>query len=49
MGIAMDRLARAFMSVLLLAAVGLGAGCGLISEGKFNPDKIWLKQAGESQ
>jgi hypothetical protein len=45
----MCRFARAFVSVLLLAAAGLGAGCGLISEGKFNPDKMWLKQAGESQ
>jgi hypothetical protein len=43
----MYRFVRAFMSVLLLAAAGIGAGCGFISEGKFNPDKIWLKPAGE--
>ncbi len=43
----MSEFARVLMSVLLLAAAGLGAGCGFISEGKFNPDKIWLKPAGE--
>jgi hypothetical protein len=43
----MSKFARAFVSVLLLAAAGLGAGCGFISEGKFNPDKIWLKPAAE--
>ena len=46
----MNKFARAFISVLLLAAAGLGAGCGFISEGKFNPDKFWLVEpAGESQ
>ena len=45
----MNKLARVCMSVLLLAAAGLGAGCGYMSEGKFNPDKIWLNQPGESQ
>jgi hypothetical protein len=45
----MSKFARVFTSVVMLAAVGLGAGCGFISEGKFNPDKIWLKQGGESQ
>lgn len=43
----MYRFARIFMSVLLLAAAGFGAGCGFISEGKFNPDKFLLKQAEE--
>jgi hypothetical protein len=46
-GIAMSKFARVFVSVLLLAAAGLGVGCGYISEGKFNPDKFWLKQAVE--
>lgn len=45
----MSRIARAFVFGLLLAAAGLGAGCGLISEGKFNPDKIWLRGPGEPQ
>jgi hypothetical protein len=45
----MNRFALAFISVLLLGAAGLGAGCGFISEGKFNPDKFWLKGPGESQ
>lgn len=38
-GIAMYRFARVFMSVLLLAAAGLGVGCG--SQGTFNADKFW--------
>jgi hypothetical protein len=45
----MSKFARAFVSVLLLAAAGFGAGCGFISEGKWNPDKLWLKQADETQ
>jgi hypothetical protein len=45
----MTKYARVLMSVLLLAAAGLGAGCGFISEGKFNPDKFLLKPAGEPQ
>ena len=45
----MSKSARVVLSVLLLAAAGLGAGCGYLSEGKFNPDKIWLKPAGEAE
>jgi hypothetical protein len=45
----MSKFARVWISVLLLAAAGLGAGCGFISEGRFNPDKIWLNPAEESQ
>jgi hypothetical protein len=46
----MSRHARAILSVLLLlVAAGLGAGCGLISEGKFNPDKFWLNSPEESR
>jgi hypothetical protein len=45
----MNKLARVFVSVLLLAAAGLGAGCGFMSEGKWNPDKLWLRGAEEPQ
>jgi hypothetical protein len=37
----MDRLARAFVSLLLLAAATLSVGCGISSEGAFSPDKFW--------
>jgi hypothetical protein len=47
-GIAMGRFTRAFMSVLLLAAVGLAAGCGGISGGKFDLDAFWEKQKKEA-
>jgi len=43
----MNRLARALLSVLLLAAVGLSAGCGGISADKFNSDEFWEKLARE--
>jgi hypothetical protein len=41
----MNRLARTLLSVLLLAAVGLGAGCGGLSGDKL--DQIWEKLARE--
>lgn len=42
----MDRFARAFVSVLLLAAVGLGAGCGGgTGPDKFGQDKFWEEMA----
>ena len=44
----MGRLTRAFMSMLLLAAVGLAAGCGGISGGKFDLDAFWEKQKKEA-
>jgi len=44
-GIAMDKFARAFMSLLLVAVVGLGAGCG--SGGGFDNEKFWEKQITE--
>jgi len=47
-GIAMDKLARAFVFVLLLAAIGLGAGCGGSAD-RFNTDQFWEKMAKESQ
>jgi len=43
----MNRLARALLSVLLLSAVGLGAGCGGISADRFNSDQFWEKLARE--
>jgi hypothetical protein len=46
-GIAMNKLARALLSVLLLAAVGLTAGCGGISSDKLNTDQFWEKLARE--
>jgi hypothetical protein len=45
----MTRFARVLMSVLLLAVAGFGAGCGFISEGKWNPDKFLLKPVDEPQ
>jgi hypothetical protein len=45
----MYEFARVCVSVLVLAAASLGAGCGFISEGKFNPDKFWLRGPAESQ
>jgi hypothetical protein len=47
-GIAMDKLARGFVFVLLLAAVGLGAGCGGSAE-RFNTDQFWEKMTREAQ
>ena len=45
----MGRFARAFMSVLLLAAVGLAAGCGGgVGGGKFDVDAFWEKQRKEA-
>jgi hypothetical protein len=44
----MSRFACAFVSVLLLAAVGLVAGCGGISGGKFDLDAFWEKQKKEA-
>jgi len=41
----MDKFARAFMSLLLVAVVGLGAGCG--SGGGFDNEKFWEKQITE--
>ena len=44
-GIAMDRFARAFVFVLLLAAAGVSAGCsGSTSEGTFDRDTFWKEQ-----
>jgi hypothetical protein len=43
----MNKLARALLSVLLLAAVGLTAGCGGISSDKLNTDQFWEKLARE--
>jgi hypothetical protein len=44
----MDKFARAFMSMLLLAVVGIGAGCGSsTSEGTFDIEKFWEKQIKE--
>jgi hypothetical protein len=43
----MSRFARTCVSVLLLAVAGFGAGCGFISEGKFNPDKFLFRPAEE--
>jgi hypothetical protein len=43
----MNRLTRALLSIVLLAAVGLGAGCGGISADKFNSDQFWDKLAKE--
>jgi hypothetical protein len=40
----MDRVARAFMFVLLLAVAGLSAGCGSTSEGGFDWDNFWKEQ-----
>jgi hypothetical protein len=47
-GIAMGRFTRAVVSMLLLAAVGLAAGCGGISGGKFDLDSFWEKQKKEA-
>jgi hypothetical protein len=44
----MDKLARGFVFVLLLAAVGLGAGCGGSAE-RFNTDQFWEKMTREAQ
>lgn len=46
-GIAMERFARAFISVLLLAAATLSAGCSGVSDGRFSPDQFWEKQSRE--
>jgi hypothetical protein len=40
----MHRFARAFISVMLLAAAALAAGCTGSFTGEFSPDKIWEKQ-----
>jgi hypothetical protein len=40
----MLRCARAFVSVLLLAAATLAGGCGGVTDGSFSPDKFWEKQ-----
>ena len=44
----MGRFTRAVVSMLLLAAVGLAAGCGGISGGKFDLDWFWEKQKKEA-
>jgi hypothetical protein len=44
----MDKLARGFVFVLLLAAVGLSAGCGGSAD-RFNTDQFWEKMAKEGQ
>jgi hypothetical protein len=43
----MNKLARALVSVLLLAAVGVVAGCGGISADKLNTEQFWEKLARE--
>ena len=43
----MDRFARAFISVVWLAAAGLGFGCGNTSQGTFSPEKFWEKNLSE--
>lgn len=41
----MDRVARAFMFVLLLAAAGVSVGCsGSTGEGSFDWEKYWKEQ-----
>jgi hypothetical protein len=47
-GIAMDKFVRAFVFALLLAAVGLGAGCGGSAD-RFNTDQFWEKMTREAQ
>jgi hypothetical protein len=45
----MHRFAHVFISVLLLAAAALSAGCGggVASDGSFSPDLFWKKQQRE--